>query len=80
MLGSGLLDWGTTVHALKAIGYDGWLMIEAFGTDVMELARKAHVWRNTFASKDEVAASGIDFARRLWADDKAAPEKEHHPA
>lgn len=79
-LGSGLLDWGATVRALKTIGYDGWLMIETFGTDVTELARKAHVWRNTFASKDEVAAGGIVFARRLWADDQATPGKERHRA
>ncbi len=65
-LGGGLLDWTSTVGALKAIGYDGWLMVEAFSTEVTELARKAKVWRNTFTSRDQVAADGFAFTRRVW--------------
>ena len=66
-LGGGLLDWTGTVGALKAIGYDGWLMVEAFSTDVTELAQKAKVWRNTFTSRDQVARDAIGFVRRVWA-------------
>lgn len=66
-LGGGLLDWTGTVGALKGIGYDGWLMVEAFSTDVTELARKAKVWRNTFSSRDQVAQDAIGFVRRVWA-------------
>ena len=65
-LGGGLLDWTGTVGALKFIGYDGWLMVEAFSTEVAELARKAKVWRNTFTSRDQVAVDGIAFTRRVW--------------
>lgn len=65
-LGTGLLDWSGTVKAFKAIGYDGWLMVEAFSTEVTVLARKAHVWRNTYASGEEVAAGGVAFTRGRW--------------
>ncbi len=65
-LGGGLLDWTGTVGALKSVGYDGWLMVEAFSTEVTELARKAKVWRNTFTSRDQVAADGIAFTRQVW--------------
>ena len=65
-LGGGLLDWTGTVGALKSIGYDGWLMVEAFSTEVSELARKAKVWRDTFADRDQVAADAIAFTRRVW--------------
>ena len=65
-LGGGLLDWTGTVGALKSVGYDGWLMVEAFSTEVTELARKAKVWRNTFTSRDQIAADGIAFTRRVW--------------
>ena len=66
-LGGGLLDWTGTVETLKAIGYDGWLMVEAFSTEVTDLARKAKVWRNTFVSREQVAEAGIAFVRRVWA-------------
>ena len=65
-LGGGLLDWAATVAALKAIGYDGWLMVEAFGKDVEPLARKAKVWRDAFVSKDRLAEDAIGFVRRVW--------------
>lgn len=64
-LGRGLLDWPTVMRALRAIGYDGWLMVEAFGTRVQPLARKAHVWRDVWDSTDQVARDGIAFARDL---------------
>lgn len=66
-LAGGLLDWPGMVGALKAIGYDGWLMVEAFSTEVAELAQKAKVWRNTFVSRDQVAEDGVEFVRRIWA-------------
>ena len=65
-LGGGLLDWTATVGAFKTIGYDGWLMVEAFGKDVEPLAQKAKVWRNTFVSKDQFAETAIGFVRRVW--------------
>ena len=72
-LGGGVLDWTGTVGALKAIGYDGWLMVEAFSTQVTELARKAKVWRDTFTSREQVARDGIAFARAIWNGDGARP-------
>lgn len=65
-LGRGLLDWRTTVDALQAIGYDGWLMVEAFSTAVQPLARKVHVWRDVFDDPDQLARDAIGFARDLW--------------
>ena len=65
-LGGGLLDWTATVRAFKAIGYDGWLMVEAFGKDVEPLATKAKVWRNTFVTKERLAEDAIGFVRCVW--------------
>ena len=42
-------------------------MVEAFSTDVSPLARAAHVWRNTFRSKEEVSRGGIAFLREHWS-------------
>ena len=55
-----------TIHALKALGYDGWLTIEAFGKALPELAAATRVWRDFFASPEEVYTEGYAHIRRCW--------------
>lgn len=65
-LGTGLVDWEATVTALNAAQFDGWVMIEAFSTDVPPLNQAAHVWRDVFTSKDDVARNGIAFVQSCF--------------
>ena len=62
-LGTGQVDWSGTFSALRAIDYQGWLVIESFGTSDPVLAAAANVWRNAFASREEVYLQGIRFIR-----------------
>ena len=62
-LGTGQVDWDTTFATLHEIDYEGWLVIEAFGTADPDLAAAANVWRNAFESREEVYRSGIEFIR-----------------
>ena len=62
-LGTGQVDWDSTFASLREIDYSGWLVIEAFGTSDPELASAANVWRNAFASREEVYGDGIRFIR-----------------
>jgi D-psicose/D-tagatose/L-ribulose 3-epimerase len=62
-LGTGQVDWPGNFEALRAADYSGWLVIEAFGTGDPALAQAANVWRNAFASEEEVYQSGIEFIR-----------------
>ena len=55
-----------TIVALKALGYEGWLTIEAFGRGVPDLAAATRVWRDFFASEEEVYTEGYDLIRRTW--------------
>ena len=55
-----------TIAALKALGYDGWLTIEAFGRGVPELAAATRVWRDFFASPEEVFSEGFSYIRQCW--------------
>lgn len=55
-----------TISALKALGYDGWLTIEAFGRGVPELAAATRVWRDFFASPEEVYTEGLRYIRQCW--------------
>jgi D-psicose/D-tagatose/L-ribulose 3-epimerase len=55
-----------TISALKALGYDGWLTIEAFGKALPELAAATRVWRDFFANPAEVYTEGHAYIRSCW--------------
>jgi len=55
-----------TIAALKGVGYDGWLTIEAFGKALPELAAATRVWRDFFASPEEVYTEGYRYIRDCW--------------
>lgn len=65
--GTGHVNFAAPTEALKEIGYDGWVVIEAFGQALPDLAAATKVWRPLFNSEDEVVAAGIDVIRRNWA-------------
>lgn len=65
--GKGHVPWVETFKALKAGGYDGWYVIEAFGRSLPEVAEATRVWRDFFPSTDEVVEFGHDFLRKTWA-------------
>ncbi len=54
------------IAALKGVGYDGWLTIEAFGKALPELAAATRVWRDFFASPEEVYTEGYAYIRECW--------------
>lgn len=55
-----------TIASLKAKGYEGWLTIEAFGKALPELAAATRVWRDFFASPEEVYTEGYRYIRECW--------------
>jgi D-psicose/D-tagatose/L-ribulose 3-epimerase len=55
-----------TIHALRSVGYDGWLTIEAFGKALPELAAATRVWRDFFASLQEVYTEGYAYIKDCW--------------
>ena len=66
--GTGQVRWEETFRALRAINYDRWLVIEAFGRALPELAAATRVWRDLFADGDELCRHGLSFTRQSWAD------------
>ncbi|MDP6763809.1 MAG: sugar phosphate isomerase/epimerase [Planctomycetota bacterium] len=66
--GRGLVDWATTFRCLKEIGYDGWLMIEAFSRLDPQFAAAVHIWRDFSNDPDEVQRDGFTFVRDRWAE------------
>jgi D-psicose/D-tagatose/L-ribulose 3-epimerase len=68
--GQGHIPWDETFDALKAIGYDGWLMVEAFGLALPELAAATKIWRRMFQSEEQLARDALAFMKghvqRRW--------------
>jgi D-psicose/D-tagatose/L-ribulose 3-epimerase len=65
--GRGHIDWPATFEALRSAGYDSWLTIEAFSQALPDLAAATRVWRDFFASPEEVYTEGIKFIKQQWA-------------
>ena len=51
------------IRKLKALGYNGWLTIEAFGGSLPDLAAATRVWRDFFSSPEEVYTDGYKLIR-----------------
>jgi D-psicose/D-tagatose/L-ribulose 3-epimerase len=64
--GKGHVDWAGTFKMLRSGGYDGWLMIEAFGRALPDLAAATRVWRDFFPSADEVYTEGLKLIKEQW--------------
>ena len=60
------VPWLETFRALRAVDYDGWLVIEAFGRALPGLAAATKIWRDRFPSNIAVARQGIPFLRKTW--------------
>ena len=63
--GKGQVAWAETFQALHAIGYDGWLTLEAFSRNDPEFAGAIHVWRD-YAPAEEIYREGARFVREGW--------------
>ena len=61
------VDWLGTFQALHATGYDGWLVIEAFGRALPGLAAATKIWRDLFDEALDVARGGVPFVRKTWS-------------
>jgi D-psicose/D-tagatose/L-ribulose 3-epimerase len=61
--GTGQVNWDAAFGTLKEVGYDGWLVIEAFGRALPDLAAATRVWRDLFPSPEEVYTKGLAFMK-----------------
>ena len=64
--GAGHIDFAAALSALAGVGYDGWMMIEAFSRSDPGFANAINVWRE-FSPAWEIAESGHRFLRERIA-------------
>jgi D-psicose/D-tagatose/L-ribulose 3-epimerase len=62
--GQGNVPWQATFGALKQTGYDGWLVIEAFGLALPELAAATKIWRRMYDSEEQLSRDGLAFMKQ----------------
>lgn len=64
--GTGQVNWCEAFETLKKVGYDGWLVIEAFGRALPDLAAATRVWRDLFPSPKQVYTHGLKLIQQKW--------------
>lgn len=62
--GSGHVAWLEVFAALNRANYDGWVVIESFGSRIPEIAAAACIWRDLAESPEALAREGLAFLRR----------------
>jgi D-psicose/D-tagatose/L-ribulose 3-epimerase len=63
--GSDHIDWPGIAKALKAIRYDGDIVIESFAMNVKLIAKAAAIWRQIEPTQDSIAINGLKNLRRV---------------
>ena len=62
--GQGHVRWDETFQTLAEVGYDGWMVIEAFGIALPELAAATCIWRSMFPNEEYLATKGLAFMKK----------------
>lgn len=62
-LGKGMVQWPEFFSTIKAAGYDGDFVIEAFGTAVAELIPLVKIWRKAYDTEEGLARDGYAFLK-----------------
>ena len=69
--GTGDIKWDDTFDGLHKIGYDGWLVVEAFGLALPEIAAATKIWRRMFETEEQLATDALAFMKqhvaRRWS-------------
>ena len=64
--GTGHVPFDETFKALRKVKYDGWIVIEAFGRALPDLAAATRVWRDLFPAPEEVYTKGLALIKEKW--------------
>lgn len=65
--GYGGVQWKQTFDAIRDIGYDGWLVVEAFGLALPEIAAATKIWRKMYQDEMQLAREAFAFMKNQMA-------------
>jgi len=61
--GTGNVRWAENFDTLKEIGYDGWMMVEAFGLALKEPVAATKIWRRMYDTEEQLARDALAFMK-----------------
>jgi len=61
--GEGHVNWKETFDTLKEVGYDGWMVVEAFGLALPEISAATKIWRRMYRSEEQLATDALKFMK-----------------
>ena len=61
--GMGNVRWAENFDTLAEIGYDGFMVVEAFGLSLPNLAAATKIWRRMFKTEKQLAADALAFMK-----------------
>ncbi|MFI4876868.1 MAG: sugar phosphate isomerase/epimerase family protein [Blastopirellula sp. JB062] len=61
--GTGHVHWDVNFDALKEVGYDGWMVVEAFGLALPEIAAATKIWRKMYSTELDLARDSLTFMK-----------------
>jgi D-psicose/D-tagatose/L-ribulose 3-epimerase len=61
--GDGIVRWDENFDAIKECGFDGWMVIEAFGLSLPEIAAATKIWRRMYKDEISLATEGLKFMK-----------------
>jgi len=67
LIGKDQVKWQEVLAALKAINYQGDIVIESFTADNEVLAKATSIWRKLYEGPEQLSVEGLQFLRKTWS-------------
>jgi D-psicose/D-tagatose/L-ribulose 3-epimerase len=61
--GRGNVRWCENFEAMHQIGYNGWMVVEAFGLALPELVAATKIWRRMYQDEMQLARDSLAFMK-----------------
>ena len=61
--GQGHVAWKETFDTLREVGYDGWMVVEAFGLALPEISAATKIWRRMYETEEQLARDALAFMK-----------------
>jgi len=69
--GQGGVNWSKTFDSIAEIDYDGWMVVEAFGLSLPEIAAATKIWRRMYKDELTLASDSLRFMQQQVASRRA---------
>jgi D-psicose/D-tagatose/L-ribulose 3-epimerase len=61
--GQGNVRWAENFDAILETGYDGWMVVEAFGLALPSIAAATKIWRRMYQTEEQLARDALAFMK-----------------